>query len=324
MHSQVKVAELFLNTFDGSAAEDFRSYLSGHPQVTKWMIAADFSLHDPERPMDCMAFTFIPYDAEFDELKADVHAALPKDLKKTKALSSEAAAWLREKRRFHVPITLSKLRQVFYNDAQSDSLRVAREHIEFTISALNQSPGMYAGMLKRFKKLQQAAKANSFNVELLSDIWLLGIWFGVLTLVLARERRCEIIGWFPDRDNMTNWCDGVWQDYALENARSFCDIHQVDLHATKLVAGAPDRSIGKEAMWFDHTIRAADWFAGSIGAWDRSPNLVPSEHPKYRQMLENVVADAENIAIIHCDIAEQMQFRRILAVSRKDDDQGAT
>lgn len=51
------------NTFDQSAINDFRGFLAENPQVTKWQIAADFCLHDKERPNNAFAFTIIPYDA---------------------------------------------------------------------------------------------------------------------------------------------------------------------------------------------------------------------------------------------------------------------
>ena len=122
-----------------------------------------------------------------------------------------------------------------------------------------------------------------------------------------------MIGWFPDRDNMTNYCDHIWADYALWNAQSFAECFEVDMRGTQCPIGVPDRSGPKERMWFDYMIRAADWLAGAVGAWDRVNNLIPGEHLKYRQMLEEVITDANNIVILHFDITDTgMQFRRIL------------
>lgn len=108
---------------------------------------------------------------------------------------------------------------------------------------------------------------------------------------------------------MTNWCDGIWRDYADWNVHAFEDAFTVDLRSTRIAVGAPDRS---GVMWYDYMIRAPDWFAGSVAAWDRNNNLIPSEHSKYKQMLEQVVADADNIIVLHLDITEGgAQFRRI-------------
>src|SRR5271168_1720565 len=116
-----------------------------------------------------MAFTIVPYDAEFHEISSDVAASLPKDLKK----SGEGAAWLRDSRRFHVIITMKKERLIFYNGIGSDARLVAREHIGKTIEVLTEKD---AEALRRFKSLRRRAQANNFNVSLLSDVWVLGVF----------------------------------------------------------------------------------------------------------------------------------------------------
>lgn len=95
--------------------------------------------------------------------------------------------------------------------------------------------------------------------------------------------------------------------------RRMQEAFQVDMRGTQCPIGVPDRSGAKERMWFDYMIRAADWLAGAVSAWDRTNNLIPGEHDKYRQMLEDVITEADNIVILHFDITETgMQFRRIL------------
>lgn len=154
------------------------------------------------------------------------------------------------------------------------------------------------------------------------DCW---VTFGFLQSGMASsplcwvaDGNCEQIGWFPDRDNMTNYCEHVWVRYAMWNAQAFADRFQVDMRATECFAGAPDRSGPKEQMWFDYMIRAADWFAGAVAAWDRDNNLIPGEHAKYRQMLEDVIAGADNVIVLHFDMTDAgMQFRRIVAERMK-------
>ncbi|MBX9841880.1 MAG: hypothetical protein K2Z80_08760 [Xanthobacteraceae bacterium] len=279
------------------------------------MIAADFSLHN-NRPLDCFAFTILPYDAWPAEIEQDVAQALPKDLKDAKRLDDEAMEWLRDPRRFHIAITVNPAPAVFSNGPGISPLAVAREHIAITLDQAVQV-GASEDVIRRFRKLKQDAQANNFNVGLLSDIWLLAVWFAVLTIILTRERHCEIIGWFPDRDNMTNYGDGIWCDYAIGNAQTFAEALAIDLTATQIKIGTPDRSKVKEVMWFDYMIRAADWFAGAVAAWDRKRNLIPGDLPKYRQMLEDVITPAKNIVILHLDLTETgMQCRRILAIKK--------
>lgn len=311
IYTPTQIAKILLECFDKSALALFCNYLSHHSQVRKWIIAADFALHDKARPLDCFAFTILPYDEWPAEIKKDVAQALPKDLKKSKALDEAGVEWLRDRRRFHVMITVNKDRMPFSNGPGTNPREVAREQIDKTL-ALAAVQGTKGDTIRRFKKLKSEAQAKAFNVDLLGDIWLLAIWFAVLTIIIGRERHCETIGWFPDRDKMTNWCNGIWQDYAYWNVQAFADSLTVDMRSTQIAVGAPDRSGANEIMWYDYMIRAADWFAGSVAAWDRKNNLVPSEHLKYRQMLEEVVADADNVIVLHLDITESgAQFRRI-------------
>lgn len=312
------LAKAFLQTFDGSARALFGKFLAHNLHVTKWMISADFALHDPARPLDCMSFTLLPYDRWPDEISADINAALPKDLKHSKELPPAAAAWLRDSRRFHIVVTMNKdHRTVFYNTPNTAeepipaALDVAREHIELSINALFEQPDTET--TKRFKKLRQEARAKNFNVGLLSNIWLLGFFFAMITAIIGRDRQSEIVGWFPDRDDMTNWCDGIWQDYAFNTSKQLAQAFDIDLSRTKTTAGAPDRSGSKEEMWFDYMIRSADWFAGAIATWNRETNQTSGDQPKYRQMLEDVVADADNIIVLHGDLRHgTAQFRRIV------------
>lgn len=193
---------------------------------------------------------------------------------------------------------------------------IAREYIANTLTNAMQA-GASADMIARLKRLQQDAQANAFNVRLLGDIWLLAIWFAVLAVLIGRERRSEIIGWFPDRDNMTNYCDHFWYDHTLWNAQLFAQTFSIDMTETKCAAGAPDRSGAVERMWYDYMIRASDWIAGTVAAWDRKRNLIPADQPKYRQMLEDVITPAENIVVLHLDLTEACaQFRRIIATRK--------
>jgi hypothetical protein len=315
MLTPVDFARAFLETFDGSAVNLFQKYLRRNSGVVKWMIAADFSLSDPRRSHDCFAFTFWPYDDTLDQIAADTVAALPKDLKKSKSLTPEAVAWLRDARRFHVIVTFNQQRPVFYNGPGSNALAVAREHIAVSLEMLERmgNEGELGGMNARFSSLNDKARANGFNTKLLANIWLLGRLFAILTLILGRERRSEMIGWFPDRDDITNWCDGIWRDYVFGDIHVLCDAFGIDMSNTRTVAAAPDRCGPQEIMWFDYMIRAADWRAGVIGTWNRTHNLVPGDQPKNQDILEQVIADAENIVILNCNLKKDgLQFSRIV------------
>jgi hypothetical protein len=126
INTPTQIAQILLESFDKSALALFRRYLDQHPQVRKWIIA-DFALHGKNRPLDCFAFTILPYDAWPAEIEKDVAQALPKDLKKSKTRDEAGVDWLRDRHRFHVMITVNKDRNPFSNGSGTDPLAIARK-----------------------------------------------------------------------------------------------------------------------------------------------------------------------------------------------------
>ena len=305
------IAKIFFECLDKSAMDNFRRFLDRHGSIKKWLVAADFSL-GKDRPLGCFAFTIVPYDAWPWEIERDAVANLGRDLKESKFVPQSAIGWLRDDRRFHFAITVGPDRAIFTGRTGS-TLRQAREHVNATLAQVEANlDKVEPATAKRVRKLAEISRRNSFNVKLLTDVWLLAVFFAAITTLIGRERPSQIIGWFPDRDNMTTWSDGVWHDYAFWNTRAFADAFDVDLRATRITVGLPSQTTGQEIMWFDYLLRAADWFAGAAAEWDRKTNLDPRKHPKYREMWEQVIAGADNVIVLHLDIGSNgAQFRRI-------------
>jgi hypothetical protein len=307
----VQIAKLFFECLDKAAIDKFRTFMARHLGVKKWIIAADFSL-GKERPLGCFAFTVVPYDAWPWELERDAIQHLAKDLKESKSVPQSAIGWLRDNRRFHFAVTVKHKRSVFVGG--TDGKRAAaREFVAKTLAQVEENrERVDVQTVDRLKLLKTASLSNGFNVQLLSDIWLLAVLLAAIAVLIGREGKSEIIGWFPDRDKMTNWCDGIWHDFAFWNSSGFADAFDVDLRRTQIVIALPHKSTGEEIMWFDHLLRAADWFAGAVAEWDRKTSLNPDRNPKYREMWEEVIAGAENVVVLHLDIDEKgAQFRRI-------------
>jgi len=280
------------------------------------MIAADFSV-GKNRPLSCFAFTIFPYDAWPWDIERDALAAVPADLKNSKDVPESALAWLRDSRRFHLAVTVPHKRSIFAAGGAA-KLQEARDHINKTLAQAVEHK-IEGDALSRVKELKRAASANGFNHGLFGDMWLLALLFAWLSALLARECDCQIVGWFPDRDNMTNWCGGIWHDYAMWDTRALADAFEIEMRAVQIGIGLPDRSGGKEQMWFDHLVRSADWFAVAVAEWDRKTSFSPGKPRKYARMWEEVIADAENVLVLHVEIGAQgAQCRRIAATRALD------
>ncbi|MBY3556443.1 hypothetical protein [Rhizobium laguerreae] len=285
--------DCFVEAFDKSAVDVFRNWLAGKRQVDKWFISADFALRDKNRPNDCFAFTIMPADFGRDEFKKEVARNLPRDLKDSKSIDAEGVAWLRDDRHFHIVISM-KCDRVFYHWPGMKP----REAIRKGLLELADKFAYQPDRSKRFKAAAQKASSNNFNVGLFSDLSLLGLYLPLITLFLLREVKANRVGWLCDRDSMTTYCDGIVWDYAMINLAGLAERFAIDGHGLRPDIAGPDRSGATEVMWFDDFVRAPDWLAGTIAAWDRQSGNLPENQPKYLNLVQNLLTDLNNGVIL--------------------------
>lgn len=299
MMNPADFADCFIETFDKSARSVFQRWLARLPAATKWIIAADFSLHDAKRPQDCFAFSIIPYDRYPHEFAEEVSQKLPRDLKNSKTLEDAGVAWLRDPRHFHILIPMHQDR-MYYSDisgSKAKAIEVARQSLVGDLAGMVRLE-RHKEQIDRFRSAVTRSRANSFKLRLFSDLTLLSLYLAIASLLLCRERKPAMISWFCDRDKMTNYLDGIVWDYATENFRGLAQRAGIDIADVEPVIGVPDRSSGTEVMWFDQYIRAPDWLAGAIAAWDRSTNRLAGESTKYVRLIDEVIADSDNTVIL--------------------------
>jgi hypothetical protein len=303
--------DALFETFDKSGIVDFRRFLDVNPRVTKWFISADFCLHDRDRPNDVFAFSVIPFDDIFESLKAEIRTAIPKDWKKSKNILPAALEFLADKRRFHIAFVFQQPPAVFDNGVNSDARAVARESISLTVDEMI-AQGRTKESMRRLSVLMQESKAKAFNVELLADLYVLNDLFCFVTLLLARERNVEIVGWLPDRDKMTTWCEGVLFDIGVEHLAGVAAHYGLKVPEGGPRIAVPTPDAGHDAMWFDEFIRLPDYIAGILSAWNLQTNEIPGDKDKYRVMAQEFAATAENVMVFNIRYASHFQAGRIV------------
>ena len=302
------VFKCLFQTFDGSAVQDFRAFLQGNPGVRKWIIAADFCLADKDKANSVFAFTLIPYDACIDDMQREIRKALPKDIKKTQEIDQSGIELLKSPRRFNFAFIFGEHPDLFPSPDRASRLGAARQSLDLAVDQLN-NLGRKKEQLKRLKGLRQKSLAKGFNVDLLSDLTLLAHLFCFITLVLQRERPCELVSWFPDRDSMTTWEDGAVWDIALESLAGLSE-HFSILQPTRPigVGAAPDGDT--DALWFDDLIRLPDYIAGLFASWDLKLNAIDAK-PKYKQLTTGVAAVAMNLVAMNVRYGQTFQAGRL-------------
>lgn len=323
IHPEDIVKALF-ETFDQSARASFQDFLRCNAGVTKWSISADYCLHDSTRPNNVFAFTVIPYNDYFEQLKADIRAGLPKDLKQTKAISAAAKKLLCDPMRFHFAFMLKAPPKVFWDGDGSLPIDLARACIDRTLADMV-THGRTAKTVDLVKLLRREAQARSFNLKLLADMFLLSHLFSFVTLALARDNPASIIGWMSDRDKMTEAFGGVLWVIANENVHGLAQRFGVPMPEKGIIISVPTPTVAaavgearaaaapmSNPMWFDEFIRIPDYIAGALAAWDLHGNILPPGHPKYVELAEDVIATANNMAVINIRYTHEFQSGRMV------------
>jgi hypothetical protein len=174
-----------------------------------WLLAADFCLDDKGMINNTCAISLIPIDEEPSGIVSRIKSAIPKDLKKTRDITKEIIEALGDKRTFHFVFVLDGHRKIFGDpNIRQES---ATKYVQDMCSTLTQM-GCPPKIYKPFKKLLQESKAKSFNVSLLADTLVFSAMISFVTACLIRESGAKLIGLFPDRDKIIEWCDGVYSD----------------------------------------------------------------------------------------------------------------
>lgn len=333
MVDPLKFIGLLFETFDKGAIKDFRAFLHRNSEVSKWFITADFCLRDSEKPNNVYAFTIVPFDAYIPNIRSEIAHALPKDWKRTRDITDRAIEFLSDNRRFHIAFVLPKDPEVFQAEGYSTPLEVARASIAEGLKHFEKQ-GRAKESIDRVKQLQQASLAKKFNVKLLADLFLLSHFFTFVTVLLGRERRIETVGWLPDRDKMTEWCEGVFFVYGVENLLGVAEHYNVFIPEKGPLIAIPtpapresgdETSHGEEEgttqlgeiepeneMWFDEFVRLPDYIAGIFSSWDFTDNLIPGEKEKYKAMAGRFAAMAKNTALINVRYDTLVQTGRIV------------
>lgn len=273
---------------------EFRRFI--HSTYTnKWLISTDFVTTGKERVNDTFVFTVFPYESDFYQIQEEVREASSKDIKSIKAVQETMLNYLGSRRRFTFCFIPSRNRRTF------SSLQETRKSIETTINMMQgwEDAELHTEIIRKFTVLRQEAEASNFNYNLLNNMILTAEFAAVVSHLIAKHSHPEIIGWFPDRDNMTSAFGSIIHDMFSINFSTLCQMENIEPSITRLSIGMPGLSThGKNTMWYDDLVRVPDFIAGTLARWDFRKNYIASEAPKFLQVIERVLANNPNIATV--------------------------
>lgn len=280
-------------TFGKSALDDFRSYISLHPDCRKWLVYSDYCIHDKTKPNDVVSFVVAPYDIPFDTEKRFLDILAPVDWKQTVSVSPDFLAYLRTPRLFYVCIILEDTRALTRapdrrpRQVVASQIEATVRMVESWVEAGSCNENYCREVLRRLKRLAQEMDRPSANLTLYRDILLTSALAGFICFELTAVSKAAITGWFSDRDKLIEAYDGVAFDLALLNHHALCERHGMDSARTKMVFGVPSVD-ARGKPWYDEMNRLPDHMAGALADWDLSRNIVTKD--KASEMLSRAVA----------------------------------
>jgi len=146
-------------------------------------------------------------------------------------------------------------------------------------------------VIKAFEQLKERAKANNFKTQLMSTIIIATVLAAFCAIILAQARKIEIVGWFPDRDNITTSYERIADHMFAVNFSAFCQRHNIDERSIKTIIGLPEPDPAKpKQTWYDELVRILDFLAGPLAGWNYKQSLVTGRQ-KYVEILQGAVAD---------------------------------
>ena len=288
------LVNILVSTFQQSAAKDFRSFLDRHPFVTKWIIASDFVLNEKQATHDAYAFTFFPHIKELPEWVSRISKLANADFKKTTQLSEDLRAYLHSGETFTVCLLTPKKLNAAGN------IHDVRKGLDHSLAVMRawHDAGNQEIVIKAFEELRRKANSNSFKAALMSTMMISTVLAAFCAVILAKERNIEVVGWFTDRDSITEAYDRIANSMFAVNFSAFCQQHQLNERSIRTVVGLPQADPEHpNKMWYDELIRIPDFFAGVLAAWDYKNNLVPSR-AKYVDFIRGVISDNPFLVVL--------------------------
>jgi hypothetical protein len=291
------IVAALLAVIGGDSARDFSDFVASGDH-TKWVISADFCLNDPHRYCDVYAFSVFPFDAYMPDIGSEIAVVFARDIKSTKSITPEMIDYLRSRRSFHFAFVVNRSRRLF------PSVEDAQAALDLTLAMIGKRKGDQERAqddLRLIRMLRQEANARNFNTKLFQDVTILAALAGFIALLLQREGRAELIGFFPDQDNMTTVHRAISYWAFAQNASAFA--HRFRVPDAQIVNALPGpRTDGRKGIYYDELIRIPDFIAGAVSGTRFDEASPKSIAMKCRDLIAGAFVDNPNIALIQLDL----------------------
>ncbi|WGO91852.1 hypothetical protein QCD61_19340 [Pseudomonas viciae] len=237
--------------------------------------------------------------------------AIPTDLKRAPHVGADALDLFKNSRLFHFVFLLKGHREAIGAGSGQTKLSAHRSYLEAAVKLLSEA-GYPKVMLKPFRKLLELSKVKTFNLKLMSDLVLVSAILAAITAMLVKNN-AKIVWLFPDRDKITEWCDGIYSDLVQNFVPGILAVTDLGKRNYEIKRAVPAAFDGRFS-WIDAFVRLPDYMAGTVAGWHVENGVINTD--KREMVFMHSIVDAKNVAIFRLCFEPDLYLEKIV-VARK-------
>lgn len=281
---------------------NFNDFLDKQNKST-WLILSDYCIGNKEYPHDTMAYTVA--SGEIIQYFEYIKSVLSCDLKKvSKKINDNVIKLLSSSNIFTFVFALHNKNRIIR------TRELAKKSLEQTIEMIEGwgKNDLNINLIKKLKIVYKNVNSQSFNLKLFNNIVLSAFIAATICTFVSKKGYGKKFCWIGDRDALHQKWDGIVHQFYHLNLHAF--IHDQKITPYPEIIGFKDHIIEEEKsiLKFDVYTRIPDYFAGTIAKLKLIPGIPERTPYKYKQLLENVIANNKNIIIIKFSFCKDKLF----------------
>lgn len=281
-------------TFNKSTIDIVQNFIK-HNNYNKWMVFSDY-VFDKNKNNNVVTFSFVPYIFDFNNLQDFIKSLANKDLKNTKNIKQEYLEFLNNMPILSFSFILKGKRKIHYSEEKKfyiNKIKKIIEMLEFWIKTTPENKEQYKKDIKDFRAfLNELNKNTNFSIK--RDIAIISLLAAYLMYEFSKiHSNIEIIGWFSDRDKLTEY-GGKKFNFSLIYNLSHIYFHIF----TEEISIKPKLIHGKtndKKLFYDEYIKIPDYICGVLADYNFLNNKC--SHDKHIKLMEELIASNEKIII---------------------------
>ncbi len=284
---ETPIVKLVYDTYVNNVKDSLdKHYFPGFPPCSKWRCFSDYSF-DANKPNDIITFTLLPHVMDMQQLADVIKRLAPKEIKKTKLVNSDFLEFIKHMPFVTFSFVIQNHKHLFYADRDSlkESMLYTMKHqLNESIprwTALRPHLADYhadiAGKIKQVINLIE----NDKKIRILKNLFLTTSIGSVICTQFANRTNAEIVGWFPDRDEIHDVADNF-----AGNLFSIQFAEHLENPDCKFVI-APSGS--KDEEWYGELIKIPDYITGALADYNFKTNEI--SHDKFEPIIKKLIVD---------------------------------